>query len=91
MEYVEKIEIKDNMQSTKLIKEGIRMPKLVKSAHYGLFSHSKAVYDYKTVYDLFEAVELCKNGWYLDDDSFFHNLTMNLYLDVKKLYEKTKV
>ena len=74
----------------KYISKGIKMQKLIHSGSYGLFNWSSPTYDYKTVYDLEEAVHLnASEGWeFVNYAEIFHNLTLYLWRDLKKNKEK---
>ena len=65
------------------IKEGIKMKKLL---HRGFLGDT---YDYKTVYDLEEAVGLTKQGWYFENTcNFLGNLSLFLWRDLKDIKSK---
>lgn len=72
-------------RTDKFIKEGIKMRKLLAAGSYGLFSSSEPTYDYKTVYDLEEALDLhANNGWsFVELESLFYNIALNLWRDLK--------
>lgn len=61
------------------IKKGI---KLYKKVHPGGF-FTDALYEYKTVYDLNEAISLSNEGWYFSDqDNIFHNISLFTWRDL---------
>lgn len=68
------------------IKKGIRLFKIVHQG--GLFTDP--LRDFKTVYDLDEAVRLnSREGWAFEDSSdVFYNITLNLYRDLKRSNSK---
>lgn len=73
-------------QTDKFLEEGIGMKKLNNMSFFG------NAYDHKTVFDLEEAVRLnAYEGWnFVDGNTFFSNLGLYLYRDLKKIEEKKK-
>lgn len=66
------------------IAKGIEMRKLLNHGHSGLFSYSPPTYEYKTVYDLEEAIDLNSNGWFCENyQEVFGNLALMLWRDLR--------
>lgn len=66
------------------IEDGIKLYKVTSRGFFG------NTYDYKTVYDLDEAVSLSNNGWnFKDMNTFMHNMTLSLWRDLKNHKEET--
>ena len=71
------------VKTESFIKEGIKLKKCVRPAIYSFFSTSDALYEYKTVFDLDEAIELSTNGWIIQNiEVLFMNITLNMYRDI---------
>lgn len=67
------------------INEGIYMRKCIDEGYSGLFSSKPPTYDYKTVYDLEEAIKLnCNHGWeFIEEEGLFYNLIIRIFRDLK--------
>lgn len=79
-------------KTEEFIKKGIKMYKVIDEAGYGLFYHKSETRDYKTVYDLEEAIELNANhNWhFVNYDQFFSNLALFTFRDLRDMKIKSK-
>jgi len=67
------------------LSKGIKMRRQTIPASYGLFYSRSAQYEYRTVFDLEEAVRMNANeGWFFEHyDTTFANLSLYLWRDLK--------
>ncbi len=73
----------------KFINEGIELRKLKDPGSSGLFWYKPAMYEYKIVYDLDEAVNLTGQGWRIKNaDYIFYNLVVHMLRDFYNGYPK---